>query len=167
MTEHKIVELIPQNNEEDYNMILPAFLSIWNDLEHHKFLTFTLQLFTKEMASSFFKHHLDQGCRYFAVIDDLKTIFALSVIKINNIESFDILGLGVRPEFKHKGIGGSLIKHAIDLAASLGFKAIDASVFADNTNMMRVLLSFNFMPIRINNHARADGIDLVVMKKYL
>ena len=167
MSEHKIIELIPQNNEEDYNLILPAFLKIWNNPKNHKFLSFTLQPFTKEMASYWFKHHLDQGGRYFAVIDEKRTILGLLVIKINQIETFEISGLGVQPEFKRKGIGSSLIKHAIDLASDQNFQAVDAGLFTDNINMMRILLSFNFMPIRLNHHARADGMDLLYMKKYL
>ena len=75
--------------------------------------------------------------------------------------------MGVQPEFKRKGIGSSLIKHAIDLASDQNFQAVDAGLFTDNINMMRILLSFNFMPIRLNHHARADGMDLLYMKKYL
>ena len=167
MSERKIVELIPQNNKEDYDLILPAFLKIWNDPENHRFLSFTLQPFTEEMANFWFRNHLDQGGRYFAVIDEEKTILGLLVIKINQIETFEIMGLAVRPEFKNKGIGSSLIKHTIDLANKMNFRAVDAGLFVDNTAMMRILLSYKFMPTSLKHHARADGTDLLYMKRYL
>ena len=164
---YKIIELIPQNSEKDYNAILPAFLSIWNDPENNKYLSLTLQQFSKESASYWFKNHLDLGGRYFAAVDDSNTILGLSVVKINQVETFEIFGLAVRPEYKAKGIGGSLIKNSVDFAAGLGFRAIDVSVYTDNIVMMRLLLSFHFIPVRLNYHSRADGVDIVVMKKYL
>ncbi len=75
--------------------------------------------------------------------------------------------MGVLPEYKRMGIGSSLINNAIDLASQLGFKAIDAGVLTDNLNMMRLLLSFEFTPVRFNYHARADGADVLFMKRYI
>ncbi|MDY6865533.1 MAG: GNAT family N-acetyltransferase [Halobacteriota archaeon] len=151
------------NKNEDYDLILPAFLKIWNDPESYRFLSFTLQPFTEEIASFWFGNHLDQGGRYFSVIDGENTILGLLVIKINQIETFEIMGLAVRPEFKNQGIGSSL-KHAIDLATEMNFRAADAGLFVDNTAMMRILVSYKFLPISIKHHARADGMDLLYMK---
>ena len=168
MSYFQIKELVPQNSEADFNNILPAFLSIWNHSENHRFLSFTLQPFQKETASSWFKHHLDMGVRYFvAVSDDGGEILAMSTIKIDLIEGFEIIGLGVRPKAKKRGIGSSLIAHAISLAQDLGFKAVDSGLVADNFKMMRILIQFEFMPVKINHNARADGVDLVYMRKYL
>jgi len=164
---YKIIELIPQNREEDYNLLLPAFLSIWNNPENHKYLSLTLQMFNQEMVSYWFKNHLDLGGHYFAAVDVRNNILGLSVIKINQIEVFEIYGLAVLPEYKNKGIGSSLIKNAVDNAAILGYKAVEVSVYVDNIIMMRLLLAFNFIPVRLNYHARADGTDILIMKKYL
>ena len=168
MTYFQIKELVPQNSVADLNNILPAFLFIWNHPENHKFLSYTLQPFQKEMVGSWFKNHLDMGVRYFvAVSDDGGEILGMSTIKIDFIEGFEIIGLGVRPKAKQKGIGSSLIAHAITLAGELGFKAVDSGLVADNFKMMRLLTQFEFMPVKINHNARADGVDLVYMRKYL
>ena len=54
-----------------------------------------------------------------------------------------------------------------ELAKELDYKAVDALVFTDNLNIIRLLLSFEFLPVNILHHVRADGIDLMSMKKYL
>lgn len=60
-----------------------------------------------------------------------------------------------------------MIVHAIGLAVDLGYKAVDCSVFVNNFKMLRILLKLEFVPVRIEYHARADGVDLVRMKKCL
>ena len=166
MNNHKIEELIPQQDEGDYNKLLPAFLDIWNDSENIRFLTLTLQPFKEEITGSWFKNHMNYYCRYFIVQDNSDKILAISAVKIN-LEGFEIIGLGVKPNAKGKGIGSSLISHAITLASSLGYKAVDCSVVVDNIKMLRLLLQFEFTPIEIMYHARADGVDLMQMKRYL
>ncbi len=162
-----IKEMIPQNNINDYNNLLEAFISIWNDPENLKYLSLTMKPFQEETISYWLSNHLDQGGQYFVVQEDQGEILGISAVKINNIEGFELIGLGVRPKAKRAGIGSSLILHAINLANDLRYKAVDGSLFADNFIMMRILLQFKFMPVQIKHHARTDGTDLVCMKKYL
>jgi|GEM_PF-4271273 hypothetical protein len=41
MEDYLIKEMVPQNNKSDFNNLLPAFMSIWNDPENHRFLSLT------------------------------------------------------------------------------------------------------------------------------
>lgn len=41
------------------------------------------------------------------------------------------------------------------------------SVFADNKKMLRLLIKNDKRPIDIQFHARADGMDLIKLRKYL
>lgn len=164
---HTVTEMVPQTNNADYNRILPSFLSIWNDPENNKYLSFTLQPFLADQAGFWFSNHLDAGVRYFAVSGESGETLGISVIKINRVEGFEIFGLGVRPEVKRRCVGSSLIAHAIDLARELGFKAVDAGVFADNFKMISLLTRHEFMAVNIRHRVRADGADIVYMRKYL
>ena len=166
MKEYSIIEIIPQNNKDDFKKLLPAFLSIWNNPENFKYLSLTFQPFQKEIVSSWFSNHLDRDARYFVAVDDHREIFGISAIKANSIEGFEIIGLGVQPKEKCKGIGSSLITHAIHLAIDLGYKAVDCRVLANNIKMLRILLKLEFIPVQIEYHARADGVDLIHMRKY-
>lgn len=91
MKGHLIKEMIPQNNEDDLNKLLPDFLSIWNNPENLKFLSLTLQPYQEETVNNWFSNHLNNGTRYFVVVDDDKEILRISAIKANVIEGFEII----------------------------------------------------------------------------
>jgi len=162
-----IKEMIPQKNEEEFNFLLPAFLSIWNDPENLKYLSLSLQPLSKEVVKCWLSTHLDNNGRYIVGSDDRGEILGLAVIKTSNVEGFEIIGLGVQPKAKSQGIGSSLISHVISIAKDLDYKAVDISLFADNFIMMRILLRYEFMPVDIKHHARADGVGLLCMKRFL
>ena len=162
-----IREFIPEDSADDKNAVFPAFLEIWNAPENLKYLSFTLKLFDQETVNIWLDNHKEQGVRYFGAVNKVGRILGIAVIKVNPIVGFEIYGVGVRPEFKRQGIGGKLIEHTICTASKLSYKAIDAVVFADNTAMLRLLLSLNFIPIGMDYHKRSDGADTVHLKRYL
>ncbi len=77
------------------------------------------------------------------------------------------MGIGIRPDSKKQGIGSQLVEYVVNVAGECGFQAVDASVFADNTAMLRLLLKLNFIPVNMSYNRRADGADIVRMKKFL
>lgn len=162
-----IKEFIPEDNVREKGMLLPAFMEIWNTPENLKYLSFTLQLFEQETVSFWLDNHKEQGGRYFCALNNNNEILGISVIKVNPVVGFEIYGVGVRPELKKQGIGRELITHAISVAEKLEFKDIDALVFADNAGMLRLLLSLGFIPTGMEYHKRADGADIVHLKKYI
>lgn len=167
MKEYLLIEMTPQNNKDDFNRLLPAFLSIWNNPENLNYLSLTFQHIQKETVSDWFSNHIDRNTRYCVAVDEHREILGLSAMKANSIEGFEIIGLGVQPKAKRQGVGSSLITHAIHLAIDLGYKAVDCRVLANNINMLRILLKLEFLPVQISYHARVDGVDLIQMKKYL
>jgi len=162
-----IKEFIPEDRVGDKNALLPAFLAIWNAPENLKYLSFTLKPFEPEIVSFWLDNHKEQGGRYFCALNNDDEILGISVIKVNPVDGFEIYGIGVRPEMKKHGIGSELIKHAIGVAEDIGFKLVDALVFADNAAMLRLLLSLGFIPSGMEYHKRSDGADVVHLKRYI
>ncbi len=162
-----IREFIPEDNAEDKSALLPAFLEIWNASENLKYLSFTLKPFDKDTVSIWLDNHKEQDGRYFCVVSKNAEMLGIMITKANPTDGFEIYGIGVNPAFKHQGIGRKLIKHAINTAIELEYKAIDSIVFADNVPMLRLLLSLDFVPVSMDYHKRSDGADIVLLRKYI
>ena len=60
-----------------------------------------------------------------------------------------------------------MINECTKIANREGFKCIDVLVFSDNKNMLRLLIKNDYRPIDIQHQARADGMDLVKLRKYI
>jgi len=162
-----IKEFIPEDRADDKDALLPAFLEIWNSSENLKFLSLTLKPFEPETVNYWLENHKEQSGRYFCAIDSHEKILGILVIKVNSVTGFEIFGVGVFPGLKRQGIGRELLNHAVDIAEELGFKDINAMVFADNVAMLRLLLSLGFIPTSMEHHKRSDGADTVHLKRYL
>lgn len=48
-----------------------------------------------------------------------------------------------------------------------GFKSIEVAVFADNKNMLSLVIKNYFKPVKIEYRKRHDGEDIIYFKKYL
>ncbi len=69
--------------------------------------------------------------------------------------------------FRNLGIGGLLLDTAINEAMEKGFKSIEVAVFADNKNMLSLVIKNYFKPVKIEYRKRHDGEDIIYFKKYL
>lgn len=162
-----IREFFPQDSRDDKDVLLPAFLEIWNADSNLRFLSFTMKPFDMETVRFWLENHKDQGGRYFGAVDGEGGILGIAVVSIRPTEGIELLGLGVRPEFKRQGIGRRLVACTVNQAVDLDFNAVDASVFADNAPMLRLLLSEEFIPVNMDFRKRSDGTDIVRTKRYL
>jgi ribosomal protein S18 acetylase RimI-like enzyme len=167
MCDVMIREFIPEKDAEDLALLLPAFLRIWNAKENLKFVCLTLRPFDEVQARGMFNRHLAGGIRYFGAVDAKGEIRGILVTRTNPCEGFEFANLGIQPEFKRKGIGRALIKHALHLAEQDNFRAVEGKVFADDIPMLRLALDLGFLPIRMEYGRRADGGHIVHMKKCL
>ena len=73
----------------------------------------------------------------------------------------------VAKHFQHKGIGKQLLEATKQVAIKEGYKQIDVLVFADNKTMLRLLLKCDYIIINIQHHMRADGMDIIKLRKYI
>jgi ribosomal protein S18 acetylase RimI-like enzyme len=160
-------EFTPQRVPADFARLVPAFLEIWNAPENLKYLSLSLRPFEEPIVQGWFKDHLAAGVRYFAALGERDEILGISVLRSDPVGMHELFAVGVRPGLQRRGIGSQLVSHSLGTARSEGFACTEASVFADNVRMLRLLLSLGFVPVRIDHHRRADGADLVVLHRRL
>jgi ribosomal protein S18 acetylase RimI-like enzyme len=166
-TDRTIREYIPEQSQEDGELLLPAFLDIWNVPENLLFLSFTQKPFDEHTVRTWFSNHLSIGGHYYAVVEGNSVISGIAVVKMNPVEGYELIGIGVRAGFKRQGIGSRLLGHVLCVAIDSGYSAIEASVFADNADMLRLLLSLSFIPVGMEYNRRCDGTDILRLKRFL
>ena len=164
MPQIKINQFIPEQNEKDFSQLLPAYLKIWNAAENHKQLSHNKRHIDLETVSGWLHNHVSQKISYYCAVDEHDHIAGLSIIQEHPIVGLRSLGIAIRPNLKHQGIGSQLIEHLVDYSKQLEYDCAEVGVFADNIRALRLLLKHGFIPARMEYHKRYDGMDLVYMK---
>jgi len=156
----------PLDNKSDFNK-LTYLLSICLDYEDSfKFLSYSLIQFDKKAIESMTENHKKNGIDY--IVYETNDLFSgVLAFKKNKFQGFELFLLAVDKDNQKKGIGQSLINECLKIVANENFKSIDSFVFADNQNMLRLLIKNDFRPIDIQFHAKADGMDLIKLRKYI
>ena len=167
MAQVEIRELKPATDESHLEQLLEAYMEIFNHPENLGYLSLTQIPFEEGATREWLIRSQNQGRRYFAVVGDGDNILAISVVKADPRLGFEISKLAVRPEVKYQGFGRLLLDCALTTAASDGYQAVDASVFADNDATLRLVVGSGFTPVRMTHHLRADGGDIVHLRKYI
>jgi ribosomal protein S18 acetylase RimI-like enzyme len=167
MAQVEIRELRPATDESHLEQLLEAYLEIFNHPDNLAFLSLTMIPFEEDRTRRWLARSQDEGRRYFAVVGEGDSILAISVIKADPLVGFEISKLAVKPEVKYQGFGRLLIDCALTTAASEGYQAVDAQVFADNDATFRLTVGSGFTPVRMTHHLRADGGDIVHLRNYL
>ncbi|KPJ96365.1 MAG: hypothetical protein AMJ53_00945 [Gammaproteobacteria bacterium SG8_11] len=164
MAQVKIVQFVPEQNDKDFQRLLPAYLKIWNAPENLKQLSINKHSVDADTVSEWLHNHIAHGISYYCAMDESDNILALSIIQEHPTLGLRSLGIAVRPEHKHQGIGTKLVEHLINYIEQKDFSSAEVPVFADNVRMLRLLLKYGFIPARMEHHKRYDGMDLVYMK---
>jgi ribosomal protein S18 acetylase RimI-like enzyme len=162
----KIVKCHP-NKPDHFSRLSNAYLKLFNDKENLKLLSFTNLPYDSRTITSFLKNASEEEVEYYVAISSDNDIIGISAFDSDLIKGFNIIEVVVDINYREYGIGSSLISKGIEIAKKMGFKAIDINVFADNKPMLILLLKMDFKIVRIENHLRFDGEDLIHLKKYL
>lgn len=156
----------PLQNKSDFNKLVRAIVGFNTDEESLRFLSFTLLPLDEEDIIRFTENHEEMGIEYIVYEQD-GLFTGILAYKKNKFEGFELYLLGVDSGFQKRGIGQLLITECIRIAKLEEFKCINCSVFADNKNMLRLLIKNDFRPLEIQHHARADGMDMLKLRKCL
>ncbi len=161
-----IQELVPQHNQHHALLLKPFLTAAYQDPKVRQFITYTLRPFSEQHIDAWLSSHVDEHVRYLACIQDSQ-IAGLAIVGENEEYGCELIGLIVSPDHHRQGIGRALVQHVFHLAQQSGWLSIDVSVFADNKKMLKLMIDEDFIPVRIEYHKRADGVDVVHFKKYL
>jgi ribosomal protein S18 acetylase RimI-like enzyme len=156
----------PLECKSDFDKLTDSLLRFLNDQDSFKFLSYSLIKFDKETIEALTNKHKDYGIDYL-VCDNDGLFSGILAMKRNQSQGFELFLLVVERNNQKTGIGQSLINECISMALDENYKSVETIVFADNKNMLRLLIKNDFRPIDIQFHARADGMDLIKLRKYI
>ena len=162
-----IRELIPETDPQDMELLVPAYLAIWNHPDNLQFLSFTGRRFEETQVRDWCSRHIAAGVRYFGAFEEEQNIIGILLTKADPLQGFELYSLGVWPQQHRRGVGTSLVRHGLRVASLDEYQAVDAQVYATNAPMLCLLLNQGFLPVRIEYHRGLQGEDLVHLKKYL
>jgi len=156
----------PLDNKTDFDNLTDLLSKCLDNNEYFKFLSYSLIKFDERTIENLTKNHRENGIDY--IVYETNDLFSgVLAFKRNKFQGFELFLLAVDRDNQKRGIGQNLINECIKIAANDNFKSIDSFVFADNKKMLRLLINNDFRPIDIQFHARADGMDLLKLRKYL
>lgn len=167
MADVAIKEYRPAESEQELEKLLEAYLAIFNEADNLGSLSLTGLPFQEDSVRKSFLESQQTGSRYFAVVDGDEEILAVLVTKADPVRGFELVAAAVSPEVRYQGFGRLLIDRGLTAAAEEGYGAVDALVFADNDSMLRLMVGMGFRPVRMTHHVRADGGDIVHLRRYL
>jgi RimJ/RimL family protein N-acetyltransferase len=162
-----IIELNYQSPDQLKDDFVDAYLQIWNHPDNLKYLSFTGQLLTRDMVRGWVQglnEHSD--IRYHLQVID-GSIVGISVIRLNRLSGCELVGVGLRPEWKGQSLGSQLIELAIQVARDNRYQVLETVVYADNAVMMIATIKKGFQPVEVIPEKRYDGMNLVRLRKYL
>ena len=160
-----ILELTYSSKNEDKRKFCDAYLEIWNDLENICYLSFSGNKFNNEQITNWVNSLNENGnIRYFYFHDN-DDINGIVVVNSSKIEGYEILGLGVKAANKKKGIGSELINYCISDAKQNDYRSIQAIVFSDTKNMLRLVIKNDFLPVCMEYGQRYDGMSTIKLQK--
>ena len=107
---------------------------------------------------------MSAGVRYFRAARPDGPINAILAVRVDSVQGFELMPIGVAADRQCSGIGSRLLTHGIAVARQAGFAAADTQVFASNARMLRLLLALGFIPVRMEYHRGPEGEDLVHLK---
>jgi ribosomal protein S18 acetylase RimI-like enzyme len=156
----------PLECKSDFDTLTNSLLRFLNDPDSFKFLSYSLINIDKETIEGMTNQHRENGIDYL-VSENGGLFTGVLAVKRKQSQEFELYLLVVNKDNQKAGIGQSLINECLTLALKENFKSIDSFVFADNKNMLRLLIKNDFRPVDIQYHARADGMDLIKRRKFI
>jgi ribosomal protein S18 acetylase RimI-like enzyme len=156
----------PLENIADFNKLTACFERILHEISSFRFLSYSLIVPHKDSIENMTKKHKENGIEYIVHEQD-EQFTGIMAVKRNPSQGFELFLLAVDTHVRQRGIGQSLIEECLVMAKEGGYHCIDTFVFSDNKNMLRLLIKNDYLPVGIQYHQRADGMDLLKLSKYL
>ena len=162
-----IVRYDPLESDVHFHTFVSAMTRLTTDPASFNFLSYTLRPLQRETVEMLTRTYEEHGFEYYVNLNENQDITAVCGLKRDEFEGFELFVLVVDPQHRKQGIGQQLVEKSIEIAKDEQYACVNAVVFADNKNMLRLLLKNDFIPIGMSYRKRADGADLVHLRRYL
>ena len=123
-------------------------------------------LFNDRMSFQAFENEFKQDNRYYFVAKNKSGIVGY-VGAINCLDSFEIIGIGVKKNYQNKGIGGELLKSLIDKAKETNVDKIFLEVDEKNLSAQNFYKKNNFIITNVRKKYYKDSDALILMRSIL
>ena len=146
---------------------------IEKDVQGLKAVLDTLELFPSEMLedmiSDYFTNQDSEDIWFTACQDDLPVAIAYCVPEKLTEGTFNLLALGVKPEFAGKGLGKKMMEHIEDKLRSLEHRMliIETSSLAEFEDAQKFYQNLNFEKEAVIRDFWSEGDDKIVFRKKL
>nr|CRH05669.1 Protein of unknown function [Candidatus Magnetococcus massalia] len=156
----EIIHWLPKEQPERGEAIHATYMAIWNAPENLRFLSRTGKPFTEAQVWLWLEQHDSQGGAFIYAWDASKQeVIGVAISMLDAMHGASLLGIGVLPTHRNQGVGQGLIDATLIHATKKEFHQLEAEVFCDNPEMLRLLLKLNFTPVEMRYHQRYDGTD--------
>jgi ribosomal protein S18 acetylase RimI-like enzyme len=162
----KIVAYDPNLDDKNFSKLQNAYLKLFNEKDSLKYISISGVNFDSRTITAFLKNSRQEEVKYYVALSSQNDIIGISAFKSDLTKGFEIIGTIVHKNHRFRGVGKALIDEGLELAKRKGYKTVDIYVFADNKDMLILLIKKGFKTVTIENHARFDGEDLIHLKKY-
>lgn len=112
------------------------------------------------------KEELNSNNSYFLVAKANNEIIGFAGLKII-LDEADIMNIVIKKNYRHNGIGSSLLDNLISYSKSLNLKSITLEVNENNLSAIRLYDKFNFDKIGIRKQYYDGKSDAIIMTKKL
>lgn len=162
-----IEPMAPAENEKHFAELKEAYLAMLAEPGLINFLSSPMRPFDDATVTHWLRTHRQDNIDYAVARNEHGMIVGLVITKTDLVAGFELLGLLVDRAHRRAGAGRALAEYAFARAAEQGYRAVDLHVFADNKPMLALAIDLDCRPIDILHHRRADGMDMVRLRKTL
>jgi ribosomal protein S18 acetylase RimI-like enzyme len=115
-----------------------------------------------ETTRAFILDMIERGYPQFVALSEAEVVGWCDVTPKSRpvFEHSGVLGMGLLPPFRGRGIGTRLMQRALDAARAFGLSRVELTVRQDNANAIALYRKFGFQPEGLQRQAmRVDGED--------
>ncbi|ARP91513.1 hypothetical protein CAL14_15490 [Bordetella genomosp. 9] len=121
-----------------------------------------------EQTRAFVMHNIARRHPHFVAVADREVVGWCDIVPLSQpgFTHTGVLGMGVRPDQRGRGVGKALMAAALDAADAIGLRRIELEVYASNRPARTLYRSFGFVEEGIKRKGRyLDGAyeDVVMM----
>jgi ribosomal protein S18 acetylase RimI-like enzyme len=150
----------------------PAFYALVNEIRDEGPYLYSTRRFTLEQTKDYLEKHRMTAQPIWGAFDEelLAGWIDYNRGDFPEVDHIAVLGMGVRREYRGRGLGKMLMRKALESARSAGIEKIELEVFSGNTGALNLYLQQGFTVEGRRRHGRkyaGSYEDVVLMARFI